>query len=84
MESVTDLKKPRSLLFLTVHDQFCSVGKFRQTLRVHAVIHKRAPTFCINKPHGAQYLQMMRNRRLPDRKMPDDIAHTDRIFVGSE
>src|ERR1700722_10378426 len=69
---------------LYVHDQACRVREFSQAFQVHAVIHKCAAALCQYEARRAQDLQMMRNRRLPNRKMLHDVAYANRIAIRRE
>lgn len=56
--------------------------KFSQALAVDAAIHKRSTPFDQNELAGAQNLQTMRYRRVPDGKMFHDVANADRLIVS--
>lgn len=71
-------------LSLHVHDCPRGVGKFRQALAVHPVIHECSASLCQNETAVAKNLQMMGYRGLLNRKMLYDLANANRVVIVGE
>ena len=79
-----DVSPIRFTFLLHVKNHAGSVGKFRQALAVHAVIHERSAPLRKHEPAVAKNLQVMRYRRLLNGKVLYDLANADRIVVAGE
>lgn len=64
-----------------VKDRPRGLRKPRQTLAVYPVIHKSSATLRKHKPGVPKNFQMMRYRRLLNRKMLHNLADADRLVI---